>query len=526
MNDKNNKWVFFIIILLITIFVIWVVFLLKSKIQTSKIEKTNTDFKQEVRKFDEKNIPPMPDKIDFNTNNINPNSFPTINDFLKRVKIWTWMDIDLSKEDFVIQNETWSWIYNVFRFRQSYINDKTIFSKKDAKNEAIIDIFDAYKNKSIYRTHDSEKIWSKISYWEELRHPSTMMLNSIFLKQINMYDLIKEYKSRPRLSVNDSDLLAYLYDFDGSYNDAINLRKDNCKKYIQSCDKDIEIIFKWNIKDQDWKNLEGVKVEILNTKDKVITDNQWNYEIKFSYYPFSHIRTKASLLGYSDWFISSSVNSYYLANSYIEINNNFTLNKANSIIDLSKTSTKNWYYEFKTENSLYKVPVDWLYYLNGEKFNWNKLTVYLYEFNKWSKIDNLMEVDTFTPVYWYVGNIMKTFWMPYIQFFDEKSNEVFVKKSNPMILTNQVYHMKELYDNYDKIYEPLTKEDMKKLVNDTKSKWGYPIDMKYLTENNMLRWPARWALDRAKWKWENIGCKVLNEDWLVEIPFYSINDTK
>ncbi|HBA45346.1 TPA: hypothetical protein DEG21_01705 [Patescibacteria group bacterium] len=60
--------------------------------------------------------------------------------------------------------------------------------------------------------------------------------------------------------------------------------------------------------------------------------------------------------------------------------------------------------------------------------------------------------------------------MPYIQFFDENENEVFVKKSNPIILTNQIYHMKELYENYDKIYEPITKEDMKKLVEVSKQK--------------------------------------------------------
>jgi hypothetical protein len=54
--------------------------------------------------------------------------------------------------------------------------------------------------------------------------------------------------------------------------------------------------------------------------------------------------------------------------------------------------------------------------------------------------------------------------MPYIQFIDKKTKqELFVKSSNPMILQNQIYHMKELYENYDKIYEAVTKEDMKTL---------------------------------------------------------------
>jgi len=55
--------------------------------------------------------------------------------------------------------------------------------------------------------------------------------------------------------------------------------------------------------------------------------------------------------------------------------------------------------------------------------------------------------------------------MPYIQIFDNlNKEELFIKSSNPMILQNQVYHMKELYENHDKIYEALTKDDMKFLV--------------------------------------------------------------
>jgi hypothetical protein len=43
--------------------------------------------------------------------------------------------------------------------------------------------------------------------------------------------------------------------------------------------------------------------------------------------------------------------------------------------------------------------------------------------------------------------------MPYIQLFDrDKNEELFIYSSNPMILQNQVYHMKELYEDYDKLY--------------------------------------------------------------------------
>jgi len=60
--------------------------------------------------------------------------------------------------------------------------------------------------------------------------------------------------------------------------------------------------------------------------------------------------------------------------------------------------------------------------------------------------------------------------MPYIQFFDSNGKELFVYKSNPMLVENKIYHMKELYENYDKIYEPITKEDMNYLYEYSKNK--------------------------------------------------------
>ncbi|EKD66204.1 MAG: hypothetical protein ACD_49C00060G0046 [uncultured bacterium (gcode 4)] len=512
---KNSKLIVVFLIILLSFW--WFVYL--------KSSKKSTSVKQDITKQNDYVVSNPQDEINFNTKEVNPDDYKTLGEFLSKIKTWTWMNINLMTEDFVILTKKWTWsIETASMFRQEFIKNDPILGKKEAKNEAILDVFNAYKSKSIYRTWDSQKPWSKISFWEELRHPSTNMINAIFTMQLNMYDLMKDFLKRPRLSIYDAELLSYLYDLNWDYAKANASRESNCKTFPQTCSKNIDVIFKWKVTDGDSKPIAWAKIELLNISWNTIeTNSAWEYEIKFKAYPFSHLRFKASMLGYSDWFISSSLNMYYLANSYIEIRD-FTLNKANKTETISKDSAKDWYYIFKTTQSTYKVPVNWLYYLNDKKFEWNKLTVYLYEFNKWSKIDNLMNVDTFNPVYGYVGNIMKTFWMPYIQFFDENENEVFVKKSNPIILTNQIYHMKELYENYDKIYEPITKEDMKKLVEVSKQKWGYPIDFKYLTENNMLRWPAWWVLDRRKWTWDNIWSKVINEDWLVELPFYSIKD--
>ncbi|MDR2640507.1 MAG: hypothetical protein LBC61_04250 [Candidatus Peribacteria bacterium] len=87
--------------------------------------------------------------------------------------------------------------------------------------------------------------------------------------------------------------------------------------------------------------------------------------------------------------------------------------------------------------------------------------------------------------------------MPYIQFFDaDNGKELFTYSSNPMILQNQIYHMQELYDNYDQIYTAVTPEDMEALYNYSQKNEGYPITYDWLIENKFLRWPVRWSLDR------------------------------
>jgi hypothetical protein len=94
---------------------------------------------------------------------------------------------------------------------------------------------------------------------------------------------------------------------------------------------------------------------------------------------------------------------------------------------------------------------------------------------------------------------MKTFGMPYIQFYDTVSHkELLVHSDKPMLLTNTIYHMKELYSNYDKIYTAITDADMAKLVAYSKEKGGYPIDRAYLINSKTLRWPAWWVLDRKR----------------------------
>jgi len=504
----KKRYIYTVIFLFILSFSIFLFYILNN----NKIENSNS----------QKQI--SENSIDYKKIWIDPNKYSTFSGFLEDFKSFSWVTFDVSKQDFVIWKNNWKWgiIYTNFTPDTNYI-----FDDKKNKNEAIIDIYTAYKNNNLFWWKNSDA-WSKIIFEKDLQYKQTETLNKIFSKQLNVYDVLNNLNNVEIISNSQKELSSYLSDFIWDYEKSNKISWDLCKENKDFCTNFIDVIFSWTLFDEKWNFLTWANVELLNNpKIRTTTDEKWNYFLKFSEYNFSHLRIKASKIWYSDAFLTHSLNN--TDPSWIHnYEYNFTLNKANKNISIdlsnSKEYTKWWFYIFKTEQSTYFAPKDWFYYLDWTKFNKDNIDVYLYEFNKWSKLDDLITNDTFDPVYGYVWNLMKTFWMPYIQFFDKSWKEIFVKSSNPIILQNKIYHMKELYENYDRIYEAVTKDNMKELVQISKDLPWYPIDFDWQIENWYLRWPTWWALDRKTWIWWNVWHRVLNEDWLVELPFYSIKD--
>ena len=463
---------------------------------------------------------------------INPEKYETFEGFLEDFSSFTWVLIDPINENFTIwiKKDNWNIVYIPFRFER----DKVLFNDEENKNLAILDIYWSYKNDLIYWGLNS-KFWNKIVFEDETQHSTSDILAKIFNVNINnessnVNNIISSLNKSDKIWLSNNELLAYLYDFTWEYSKASEKRDEICNKYDTICNKKIYLNIIWIIKDSNWNPIEGVKIELLNnSKFSTISKKDWTYSFNFDSYPFSHLRIKSSKKWYSDWFVTYSLNNYYSVIDKKNIEYDFTLNKAHDIFTINKENKSDFkkgkYYIIKNEYSKYFVPMDGLYFLDWKKYNWDNFDVFTYQFNKDSNTDNLLENDTFEPVQWYVWNLMKTFWMPYIQFVDKDSwEELFIKSSNPMVLQNQVYHMKELYDNTDKIYEEITIEDMQFLVDKSNELWWYPIDFDFLTTNNFLRWPARWSLDRTTWIWSNVWSRVLNVDWLVELPFYHIKD--
>ena len=434
----------------------------------------------------------------------------------------SWLNLDISKEDFVICltwfNTTWLMYVN---FKQDHI--KNGFYDNKYKYDYMYYIDQAIKNNCIYWWLKT-KATKQIIFESDLQHPLKDTLNKIFSKKVNVFSVLKELEKVPKLDKDHKELLAYLYDFIWDYQKAANVRK-------QLPDIKVKVRILWQITDEDWKPISNATIYLINNPlKKTTSDEKWFYNLSFDYYPFAHLRIRAYKKWFSDWYYTIPLDRVLMPNWTKIVEKDFVLNKPLS------TYTINWwekkedttlvgkkYYIFKTKQSTYFVPVDWLYYMNNKRFKSWKISVYLYEFNKWSKIDDLTNSDTFAPVYWYVGNLMKTFWMPYIQFFDDKNHELFIKSSNPMILINKIYHMKELYTNYDKIYEPITDKDMEFLYNVSK-KWWYPITYNWLIENHFLRWPCWWILDRKKGTWISAPHKVIDKSGIVQLEFYHIKE--
>lgn len=461
---------------------------------------------------------------------INPEKYETFWDFIEDFAGFDDMKVDPVNEKFVISIkwEDGMITYVPFDFKK---NRPATIDDWVSKNLAILDIYNAYKEWNLYWWADSNTE-TKLYFEDDFFHPASEELAKIFTLDSNLYDYIDQLESITELSDERTDLLLYLYDLKWDYDKAEELRKKQCETLWNCDDKYINLTVAWKALDSDWNPVSGAKIELLNNSQfTTITWEDGSYSYSFLANKFTHLRFKATMEWYSDWFETAMINKFeYPRDDYI-INVWFVMHRPDERVTITHENYELFivwwnYYLIEMEWSKYFVPIDGLYYEDETPYLGHNFEAHLFQFTKWTNMESLLENDTFSPIYWYVWNIMKTFGMPLIQFFDLDSwKELFIKSSNPMILQNQVYHMKELYEDYDEIYWPITKEDMEYLYEYSEAHEWYPIDFDFLTENNFLRWPVRWSLDRKKWTWESVGQRLLDMDWLVELPFYSINDT-
>jgi hypothetical protein len=280
--------------------------------------------------------------------------------------------------------------------------------------------------------------------------------------------------------------------------------------------------------------IQGASVVLLGRTDvsPSITDAKGEYLFATNAMPMEKIRIKASKRNYSDGLGEIVVLTKGTARkSYVADDIQLTTPITIVTIDYAKktvTGARNLYSEdgtvtIQTPNSTYQIPAGSIVDQHGEVYTKGPIDVYLYEFDKGNPPESLMQLDTFDQVIGYAGNLMKTFGMPYIQFFAQDGEELGVLKSRPMVLTYRIANMQELRDNTDHIYQPLTDADMEFLVESSRGQ-PYRIDRDFLIKTNMLRFPAFWVFDRKRGIWDNVGVSVLNKQGVIQTIFYTIRD--
>ena len=172
---------------------------------------------------------------------INPEKYNNFNDFLSDLNSFTWMIIDVEKNDFVIAKKTSeNWLLYI-PFRHEDI-DKWEFLNDEMKNIVIFDIYESYKDDKIYWWMNSD-VGSKIIFESDLTHPATKELWYVFSWDSNVYDLINDLNSYDKLSSEKTELLSYLNDLVWNYDNSHEIRKKLCSSWWDYCKVDSKVNF-------------------------------------------------------------------------------------------------------------------------------------------------------------------------------------------------------------------------------------------------------------------------------------------
>lgn len=348
----------------------------------------------------------------------------------------------------------------------------------------------------------------------------------------NTYALIERlalHAKNGTASREELEQLAYAYEQTGSYADRDAVRSTLCAQFDAFCVPTAIVTITGSVVDLAGDAIEGASVEVLSHSDRgtIVTNNKGAYALRVPVAELEKIRIKATKRNFSDGIghvqIVTTGRSVYEVSPIV----------LSSPVDIVSINTKegtvtgsgnhllpDGSYRISTPQSEYRIPSDAIVTKDGSAYQ-GLVDVYLYEFTKDSVPESLIAVDTFDQVMGYAGDLMKTFGMPYIQFFTPEGEELHVRSSNPMVLTYRIYHMQALYNAEDNVYPPLTDADME-FLEKASAPGAYEIDRDFLIRTGLLRFPAFWVFDQARGVWDNVGVDVVDKSGVIRSIFYTI----
>ena len=347
----------------------------------------------------------------------------------------------------------------------------------------------------------------------------------------NMQESLEVQVATQESSSADLSSLAYLYELQGDYAARDAIYKD-ITDTCESCREQIPVTLKGKVIDLEGKPVQGATIDILGMNENTVqSDVDGSYTINVSAFVPGKVRVSALKKNFSDGV--ASVNTISKDKNFYNVDT-IVLGGAVSIVTIdtqnktvsgsSNEVRQDGVFVVHTDQSTYEIPSNAIVREDGTLYK-GEVDVYLYEFSQGNIPDGLIQVDTFDEVRGFAGDLMKTFGMPFIQFFGSSGEELHVLSNNPMVLTYKIVNMSELRDNTLAIYSPLTNTDMQFLV-DTSSKnaEAYPIDRNFLINNQLLRFPAFWVFDRKAGVWNSVGISVLDIEGTIKSEFYTIKN--
>ena len=328
-----------------------------------------------------------------------------------------------------------------------------------------------------------------------------------------------------------SSSLAYLYELQGDYTARDMVYKDT-KDICESCREQVTVTIKGMVVDLKGEPVQGVIIDVLGTNEKTVrTDSTGSYIITAPAFVPGKLRVSALKRNFSDGVVSvntiSKDKTVYIADPIVIAGavSVVTIDTKNKTVSGNNNQIRSDnIFVVRTDRSIYEIPSNALIYENGTPYQ-GEADIYLYEFSQGNIPDGLIQVDTFDEVRGFAGDLMKTFGMPFIQFFSVDGEELHISSDNPMVLTYKIPNMDSLRENTLAIYSPLTDEDMQFLVRSSlNSKEKYPIDRDFLISNQLLKFPAFWVFDRRAGVWNSVGISVLDIEGTIKSEFYTIKD--
>lgn len=325
--------------------------------------------------------------------------------------------------------------------------------------------------------------------------------------------------------------LSYMYELQGMYDkrDAVNAL--NCRQYRQRCAGTIPVMLTGIVVDESDHPVEGAVVSVLDASSTqpARTNASGTYSIKLSALPMQKIRVLATKRNFTNGVASTIVlasgKSTYTLDP-IQLTSPIVIvtidTVKHTVTDPRDAANPDGSFILHATSSTYDIPADAIVDPSGKPYH-GQVDVYLYEFTRETVPASLVTLDTFDQVMGYAGNLMRSYGMPYIQFFAEDGEELDVTSAHPMLITYRVAGMKELRENTDSVLpRSLTDTDMEMLVAASRGDPGFPITAEFMVRNQLFTFPPFWVLDRGSGVWDNVGMRVLDSAGTVQAPFYTI----